>query len=65
VNYHDLNAMEVAQKALCPVQTFGSSDGAMWRLANIQESPQGFQFEVTYKGRNLGEFRTEMLESTT
>ncbi len=60
VNYHDLNAMEVAQKALCPVQTFGSSDGAMWRLANIQESPQGFQFEVTYKGRNLGEFRTEM-----
>jgi UDP-N-acetylmuramate: L-alanyl-gamma-D-glutamyl-meso-diaminopimelate ligase len=60
VNYHDPNAMEVAQKALCPVQTFGTSDGAMWRVINIQESSAGFKFEVTYKGRNLGEFQTGM-----
>lgn len=58
VNYHDSNAMEVAQKALCPVQTFGTSEGAMWRILNIQESAEGFKFELTYKGRNLGEFCT-------
>lgn len=60
VNYHDSSAMEVAQKALCPIQTFGIAEGAMWRIVNIQEGPQGFQFEITYKGRSLGEFRTGM-----
>lgn len=60
VNNHDSTAMEVAQKALCPVQTFGMGEGAMWRITNIQEGPEGFQFEVTYKGRKLGEFQTGM-----
>jgi UDP-N-acetylmuramate: L-alanyl-gamma-D-glutamyl-meso-diaminopimelate ligase len=58
VNYHDVNAMEVAQKALCPIQTFGFAEGAMWKLINIQESDSGFSFEVQYKGKNLGEFRS-------
>jgi len=60
VNYHDSNAMEVAQKALCPIQTFGTSKGAMWRLAQVQESENGFRFEVVYKGRNLGVFETPL-----
>lgn len=60
VNYHDMNAMEVAQKALCPVQTFGTGEGAMWRAINIQEKPEGFEFEVTYKGRSLGLFQTSL-----
>ncbi|MFM8269931.1 MAG: UDP-N-acetylmuramate--L-alanine ligase [Pseudomonadota bacterium] len=63
VNYHDQNAMEVAQKALCPVQTFGMAEGAMWRVVNVQESSEGIRFEVTYKGRNLGEFRTLLFGS--
>lgn len=58
VNYHDSNAMEVAQKALCPVQTFGTGEGAMWRVINVQENQDGFRFEITYKGKNLGEFQT-------
>ena len=60
VNYQDANAMEVAQKALCPVQTFGFAEGAMWRLVNVNESPAGFTFEVVYKGRNLGQFKTTL-----
>ncbi|NBV49781.1 hypothetical protein EBR78_01030 [bacterium] len=60
VNYHDPNAMEVAQKALCPIQTFGTAEGAMWRLVNIRESAEGFHFEVQYKGKKLGEFQTAL-----
>ncbi|NDG27790.1 MAG: hypothetical protein EB120_11530, partial [Proteobacteria bacterium] len=60
VNYHDQHAMEVAQKALCPVQTFGTSEGAMWRLANVVETSAGFSFEVIYKGRSVGQFKTSL-----
>ena len=60
VNYHDSNAMEVAQKALCPVQTFGTSEGAMWRIIPTNEDEAGFSFEIQYKGKNLGEFKTPL-----
>ena len=60
VNYQDPHAMEVAQKALCPVQTFGIAEGAMWRFNAIKETENGFQFQISYKGRNLGEFQTPL-----
>lgn len=60
VNFHDPNAMEVAQRALCPVQTFGTTDGAMWCLKNVRENETGFVFELNYKGKSLGEFETPL-----
>lgn len=60
VNYHDPNAMEVAQKALCPIQTFGFSEGAMWRLVNVKETESGLSFEIQYKGKHLGEFTSPL-----
>lgn len=59
-NYEDQNVMEIAQKALCPIQTFGFSTGAMWRINLKREDENGMVFELLYKGKNLGEFRTSL-----
>lgn len=58
--YDDPVALEVAQGALCPVQTFGTGQGAMWRLGNVKESTDGFHFEVIYKNKACGEFQTPL-----
>lgn len=58
--YDDPNVMQVAPLSLCPIQTFGVGTGAMWRLGKVDESKEGFQFEVIYKGRSVGMFKTPM-----
>ncbi len=58
--YDDKNAMEVVQGALCPIQTFGTGPGAMWRLGKVSENEDGFEFEVIYKGRSAGTFKSPM-----
>ncbi len=60
VRYDDQNAMEVVQGALCPIQTFGQGPGAMWRLGTVTEDEKGFEFEVAYKGKSVGKFRTPL-----
>lgn len=52
--------MEVVQGALCPVQTFGKSSGALWRLGKIEQDEAGYNFEVIYKGKSAGFFRTPL-----
>lgn len=59
--YDDPQVLEVLSLALCPVETFGVGTGAMWRLGKVEESPAGYQFEVLYKGKSVGEFETIML----
>lgn len=58
--YDDENVMEMAQLALCPVQTFGMGGAAMWRVGALEESPEGVHFEVAYKGRKVGRFLTPL-----
>jgi UDP-N-acetylmuramate: L-alanyl-gamma-D-glutamyl-meso-diaminopimelate ligase len=59
-HYDDPVVMEVVQGAICPVQTFGLGSGAMWRLGEVKEDEKGFHFEIVYKSRSLGKFRTPL-----
>lgn len=58
--YDDPVVMEVVTLSLCPVQTFGSGPGAMWRLGGVEENENGFVFEVIYKNKNIASFRTPL-----
>lgn len=58
--FEDPVVMGLAPEAVCPVQTFGTSPGAMWSLGAVEESEEGFRFEVLYKRRSAGHFRTPM-----
>jgi len=58
--FEDTVAMEVSRMALCPVQTFGLREGAMWKLGQVEESMAGFDFEVIYKGRSMGRFHSPL-----
>jgi len=58
--FDDPTVMEVAPLALCPVQTFGMAPGAMWRVGKIDETEAGFNFEILYKGKSLGQFESPM-----
>ena len=59
-HYDDPTVMELVWNAVCPVQTFGVGPGAMWRMQDLQETSQGFDFEVLYKNRSVGRFQTPM-----
>jgi len=58
--YDDPVVMEVIKGSLCPVQTFGVGAGATWKLGKVEEDRQGFHFDVVYKNRSVGTFRTPM-----
>lgn len=58
--FDDPVAMQVASGALCPVQTFGMGTGAMWRIGKVEETEKGIDFEVLYRNRSIGTFKTPM-----
>ncbi len=58
--YEDAVVMETIAGAICPIQTFGSSPGAMWRLGQRTESENGYEFELIYKNRSVGNFKSPM-----
>ncbi len=58
--FEDKVVREVAEGALCPVQTFGTTPGAHWRIAAVKQDPEGLSFELECGKRNLGWFRTPM-----
>jgi len=58
--YDDPVVMELISDSLCPVQTFGLSPRAMWRVGKVLEDTQGLKFEVLYKGRSAGVFETPL-----
>lgn len=60
-NSDDPVVREVISHSLCPVETFGAGDGAMWKADHVTESEKGFQFDVTHKGRKVGQFLTPLL----
>lgn len=58
--FDDPNVQEIMGLSYCPVQTFGMGVGAMWRIGKTTETEQGIEFEVIYKGRSAGVFKTSM-----
>ncbi len=58
--YDDPSVMEMLSLALCPVQTFGTGTGAMWKLGAVEEDIHGFTFEIIYKNRSAGKFKTPL-----
>jgi UDP-N-acetylmuramate: L-alanyl-gamma-D-glutamyl-meso-diaminopimelate ligase len=58
--YDDATVMEVIPGALCPVQTFGLGNGAIWKVGKVEESREGFTFEVLYRNRSAGLFKTPL-----
>jgi UDP-N-acetylmuramate: L-alanyl-gamma-D-glutamyl-meso-diaminopimelate ligase len=58
--FDDPVVMQVASGSLCPVQTFGMGSGAMWRIGRIEESEKGIEFEVLYRNRSIGTFKTPL-----
>lgn len=59
--FDDPAVTEITPLAICPVQTFGMGIGAMWRLGKVEQDRSGFVFEVIYKGRSAGQFKTPLL----
>lgn len=60
-NLADPVVRELIQDCLCPVQTFGNVPTAMWQVTNATETESGYEFEVLYKRRSLGKFRTPLM----
>lgn len=58
--FDDPLVMHVASGALCPVQTFGTGAGAMWKIGKVEESEIGIEFEVLYRNRSIGTFKTPL-----
>lgn len=50
----------VAEGALCPVQTFGMAEGADWRVTRVAQDPDGIVFELQFRGKSFGAFRTPL-----
>jgi UDP-N-acetylmuramate: L-alanyl-gamma-D-glutamyl-meso-diaminopimelate ligase len=45
-----------AEKAFCPVETYGFSPGNDWVATDLLVDGPGMKFRVTYKGNSFGEF---------
>ena len=43
-------------KALCPVERYGSSERAHWRIKNLKIGPEGTSWSVMRDGKSWGEF---------
>jgi UDP-N-acetylmuramate-alanine ligase len=54
----------VVQKVLafsqCPVQTFGTTEGATWRVGKTVHSEKGVEFELFHKRRSVGTFQSAL-----
>ncbi len=58
--YEDPVTRELIQESLCPVETFGTTAGAMWQITSQEETPEGARFEVAFKGRSVGKFESPL-----
>jgi UDP-N-acetylmuramate: L-alanyl-gamma-D-glutamyl-meso-diaminopimelate ligase len=47
---------EILPRAQSPVETFGLSEDADWRAADVRPSETGWRFRLVRKGRDLGDF---------
>ncbi len=52
---------ELAPKALCPVVSFGTEEGATWRAKDIDFSGEMTTFKVTVEGKEYGQYQTPLV----
>lgn len=52
--------MELAQRALCPVHSFGLAPDATWRAEGVTVGPEGTRFVAWYRGSKEVEIRTRL-----
>ncbi len=60
-NADDANIMELLPNAFCRIQTYGNGKNSMWQISKIIENGNGFEFEVSYKGKKIGLFNTSLM----
>jgi UDP-N-acetylmuramate: L-alanyl-gamma-D-glutamyl-meso-diaminopimelate ligase len=51
---------ELSTRALCPVESFGTEEGARWRAINIDFAGEMTSFIVAVEGREYGRYRTPL-----
>lgn len=51
---------ELAPRAFCPIETFGTEEGARWRASDIDFSGEMSQFTVTVDNKKLDRYRTPL-----
>ena len=51
---------ELAPHAFCPVESFGTEEGARWRASDIVFAEDYTQFKVLVEGREFGRYRTPL-----
>jgi UDP-N-acetylmuramate: L-alanyl-gamma-D-glutamyl-meso-diaminopimelate ligase len=56
----DPEAMRLAEHAHCPVETFGLSEHADWRAAEVEPRGGRMSFELTLRGEQLGHFEVPL-----
>jgi len=47
---------KAAEKAFCPVETYGFAEGNDWVASEVRAGDEGMQFRVTHRGEMFGEF---------
>jgi UDP-N-acetylmuramate: L-alanyl-gamma-D-glutamyl-meso-diaminopimelate ligase len=47
---------KTAEKAFCPVETYGFSIGNEWIAGDVEVAPEGMKFRVNHRGKRFGEF---------
>lgn len=60
VNAEDQNARAAAEKAPCPVEFVGTSEGATWRITDITEEGNSTSWTILRHGENYGRFTLPM-----
>lgn len=58
--HEDPVVKKVISMSLCPVQTFGTSEGATWRIGKTVHSERGVQFELFNKRKSVGTFQSPL-----
>jgi UDP-N-acetylmuramate: L-alanyl-gamma-D-glutamyl-meso-diaminopimelate ligase len=58
--HEDPVVQKVLELSQCPVQTFGTTEGATWRVGKTVHSETGVEFELFHKRRSIGTFQSSM-----
>jgi UDP-N-acetylmuramate: L-alanyl-gamma-D-glutamyl-meso-diaminopimelate ligase len=51
---------ELAPRAFCPVESFGTEEGARWRVSDIDFAGESTRFRVLVEGQEFGRYQTPL-----
>jgi UDP-N-acetylmuramate: L-alanyl-gamma-D-glutamyl-meso-diaminopimelate ligase len=58
--HEDPVVQKVISMSLCPVQTFGHTEGATWRVGKTVHSEKGVEFELFHRRKSVGVFQSPL-----